>query len=90
MHSLRAGHQGLTIAIVKVDTSGAVSSVEIERSPDEEIATSVRRSMAGWRFRSTTIKGVAHPAWARTFLYFKVNKFGKPQIIIPGLTDREP
>lgn len=64
--------------------------MEIERTPDDAIATSVASTVKRWRFKPATLPVVAHPVWSRFFRYFRCGDDGKGAIAIPGLMESEP
>jgi hypothetical protein len=85
--SVKANVTGLAVADLKIDQHGRVTSVAVDRAPDEAIRKAVSNAMFAWSFREAKIRGVAHRMEGRVFVYFRIEE-GVPRVIVAGLNDR--
>jgi protein TonB len=73
MRAKRKGIEGWVKVKFLVDTAGTVGSVTIlEAQPTEIFDQSVRRCLAGWRFKPGTVEGMPVKTWVTTTIRFEL------------------
>jgi protein TonB len=73
MRAKRKGIEGWVKVKFLVDTAGTVEAVTIlEAQPAEIFDRSVRRCLAGWRFKPGTVEGMAVKTWVTTTIRFEL------------------
>jgi protein TonB len=73
MRAKRKGIEGWVKVKFLVDTAGTVGAVTIlDAHPKEIFDRSVRRCLAGWRFKPGTVEGMAVKTWVTTTIRFEL------------------
>jgi protein TonB len=73
MRAKRKGIEGWVEVKFLVDTAGTVEAVTIlDAQPAEIFDRSVRRCLAGWRFKPGTVEGMAVKTWVTTTIRFEL------------------
>lgn len=79
--AFKAGHEGLAVAEVLVNTNGSIASIRLIEAPDPQIGESVVTAVKQWSFHVVTDREYVPIRFKGRVLYYFRRQNNKPVVI---------